>query len=146
VVLTLCHPLDYLRWLFGEVNEVKSFAGRLSDLEVETEDLAEILLRFEGGMIGSVHLDYCQRPGSHRMEVICTQGTLLWDNADGAVQVYAANSAGWQDFPAPQGFERNVMFLDQTRHFLQVMRGESEPVCSLQDGIRALELALLSRE
>jgi predicted dehydrogenase len=96
VVLTLCHPLDYLRWLFGEVVQTAAFSGHLSDLEVDTEDLAEILLRFESGMIGSVHLDYCQRPGSHRMEIICTQGTIRWDNADGAVQVYQAADERWR--------------------------------------------------
>jgi predicted dehydrogenase len=145
VVLTLCHPIDYLRWLFGEVAELKSFAGHLSDLEVETEDLAEILLRFESGVIGSLHLDYCQQPPAHRMEIVCTGGTIRWDNADGAVQAYSAEAAAWETFPVPEGFDRNDMFLEQTHHFLQVVRGEAAPACSLSDGVRALELALAAR-
>ena len=145
VVLTLSHPIDYLRWLFGEVAEVQAFAGHLSDLEVQTEDLAEILLRFESGVIGSLHLDYCQQPPAHRMEIVCTGGTILWDNADGAVQVYAASAAAWETFAPPAGFDRNDLFLDQTRHFLAVVRGQVQPVCTLQDGVRALELALAAR-
>jgi hypothetical protein len=31
------------------------------------------------------------------------------------------------------------------RHFLAVARRETQPVCSLEDGIRALEIALLAR-
>ncbi len=34
------------------------------------------------------------------------------------------------------------MFLDEMRHFLDVVNGKEEPVCTLEDGIRALELAL----
>ena len=145
VVLTLSHPIDYFRWLFGEVSAVQSFAGHLSDLEVETEDLAEILLGFQSGVIGSLHLDYCQQPPAHRMEIICTGGTIRWDNADGAVQVYSAGAAGWETFPAPAGFDRNDMFLDQTRHFMQVVRGAAQPICTLEDGVRTLELALEAR-
>lgn len=145
VVLTLCHPFDYLRWLFGEVAEIRAFSGHLSDLEVQTEDLAEILLRFKSGVIGSLHLDYCQQPSAHRMEIICTRGTIRWDNADGAVQVYRREAAAWETFLAPASFDRNDMFLDQTRHFLQVVRREAAPLCTLEDGVRALVLALAAR-
>jgi len=34
------------------------------------------------------------------------------------------------------------MFHDQMRHFLAVCRGEAVPRCTLEDGVRALELAL----
>ncbi len=62
VILTLSHPLDYLSWLVGEVRSLWAFAGRLGDLELDVEDTAEIGLQFETGCIGSIHLDYYQRP------------------------------------------------------------------------------------
>jgi predicted dehydrogenase len=34
------------------------------------------------------------------------------------------------------------MFLDELRHFRDVLQGKAEPVCTLQDGIQALRLAL----
>jgi predicted dehydrogenase len=142
VILTLCHPLDYLRWLFGDVASLWAFTGQLSGLELSVEDTAEIGLRFVGGALGSLHLDYCQRPPSHHLEAIGTQGMIRWDNAGGAVQLYRAGDDQWSSFPAPSGFERNVLFLDQMRHFLAVARGEAEPLCTLDDGIQALRLAL----
>jgi predicted dehydrogenase len=42
VVLTLCHPLDYLRWLLGEVSSVWAFTGKISDMEINVEDVGEI--------------------------------------------------------------------------------------------------------
>jgi predicted dehydrogenase len=38
------------------------------------------------------------------------------------------------------------MFLAQMRHFLAVARGEINPVCSLNDGIQALRIALAALE
>lgn len=153
VVLTLCHPLDYLCWLFGKLDALWAFEGRLGDLDLSVEDTAEIGLRFCSGMVGSLHLSYNQRPPSHRLEVIGTRGTIRWDNADGIALLYRVPhevekgqsdllSGGWESFPPPPGFERNTLFLDEMRNFLAVIRGEAEPACTLEGGIYALQLAL----
>lgn len=142
VVLTLSHPLDYLRWLMGEVDNVFAFTGRNSGLGIEVEDVAEIGLHFAGGKTGMVHLDYFQQPATHRLEIIGNGGTLNWDNADGSLRFYKASSSNTKLFTPPEGFERNKMFLEEMIHFRAVARGEAEPVCSLEDGIRALEIAL----
>ena len=142
VVLTLSHPLDYLRWLFGEVEALWAFTGKNSDLELPVEDTAEIGLRFASGVLGSLHLDYNQRPPSHWLEIVTSQGTLSWDNQSGEVRVYQSKTGDWQNYPPPAGFERNELFLAEMRHFLQVTWGEAEPLCSLADGVQALQLAL----
>jgi predicted dehydrogenase len=142
VVLTLSHPLDYLRWLFGEVKELWAFTAHSGQLELPVEDTAEIGLRFQSGALGSLHLDYLRRPPAHCWEAIGSDGALRWDNADGAVRLYRAETGEWQCFPTPPGFERNELFLAEMRHFLQVARAQAEPLCSLEDGVQALKLAL----
>lgn len=148
VMLTLCHPLDYLRWLLGEVVDVWAFTGQPNDFDLPVEDTAEIGLRFAGGAIGSVHLDYNRRPPAHHLEITGTGGVLRWDNADGNVSCYRAEgrAPAWERYPTGENFERNDMFLDEMRHFLQVVRGEAAPLCSLEDGIRALRLVLAARD
>jgi len=145
VLLTLSHPLDYLRWLLGEVESLSAFTSQ-NGLNMTVEDDAEILLQFENGLLGSVHLDYNQRPASHWLEIIGTQGTLRWDNSDQTVRLAQVNQDGnagkWQGFPPAQGFERNSMFLDELHHFCDVLRGDIEPICTLQDGIQSLQLSL----
>lgn len=142
VVLTLCHPLDYLRWFFGNVNSLWAFTSSNSDLKLDVEDTAEIGLRFRDGVIGSVHLDYVQRPPKHNLEIICTNGTIRWDNADGSVQVFDAQVGKWQHDPLPENFERNELFLAEMRHFLNIIHRNFEPICTLDDGIWSLKLAL----
>jgi predicted dehydrogenase len=125
-------------------------------LEMDAEDVAEIGLRFAGGAIGGVHVNYVQRPPEHRLEIVGTRGTLRWDNADGVLHFYRMSQTFGESsanppapvlaqFAPPDGFERNVMFLDQMRHFIAVARGEEEPICALHDGIRVLEMALEAR-
>lgn len=136
VVLTQCHSLDYLPWLVGRVESVWGFTGKLSDLEVDVEDTAKIGLRFTGGMLASLHLDYNQRPPRHQFEIIGTKGSLRWDLVDGATRIYRAEKKDWDVYPLPAGWERNAMFIDQMKHFIAVVNGETEPSCTLDDGIK----------
>jgi predicted dehydrogenase len=146
VILTLCHPLDYLRWLLGEVREVWCLTGQINDFGLSVEDTAEIGLRFENSVIGSVHLDFNRQPAAHHLEIVGTRGSIRWDNAGGTASLYRASEQGeldgWESFPPPLGFDRNDMFLSEMRHFLAVVRGDQQPLCTLQDGRRALDLAL----
>lgn len=142
VVLTLSHPLDYLRWLLGEVESVWAATGHAGDLDLEVESLAEIVLRFTAGALGSVHLDYLQRPPAHRLEIVCTEGTLRWNQDDGVAEVYSTRTESWRREAPPGGFERNDLFLDEMRHFVDVIRGEAAPRCTLEDGLGALKVAL----
>lgn len=141
VILTLSHPLDYVRMLLGEVEALWAFSGTLN-LGLPVEDAAEIGLRFTGGTFGSVHLDYNQMPPAHHWEIVGSGGTMQWDNADGMLKAYKAETKVWERFAPPEGFERNVMFMDEMRHFIAVAHGEADPVCTMEDGKRALELAL----
>jgi predicted dehydrogenase len=141
VVLTLCHPLDYVHWIFGEVTSVWAFTGDQSDIEIDVEDTAEIGLRFENGVIGSIHLDFVQRPPVHRLEIIGSEGTIRWNNDNGAVWVYSGNGIV-ETYPLLPNFERNDLFIAEMRHFIDVVKGDVDPICDLDDGIWALKLAL----
>jgi predicted dehydrogenase len=141
VVLTQCHALDYLPWLVGKVESAWGFIAKLSDLEVDVEDTAKIGLRFESGALGSLHLDYNQQPPAHHFEVIGTKGSLKWNLSDGAAQIYRAEKKAWEVYPLAEGWERNVMFMEQMQHFVAVVNGGVEPSCSLEDGVRVQMLA-----
>ncbi len=146
VILTLSHPFDYLRWFFGDVDSISAAAGTFGDLDIDVEDTAEITLFFGSGLIASVHLDYNQRPPRHGLEIICTEGTIEWDSASGAARWWTAAAGGWQEQRLPENFERNSLFLAEMEHFIDVARRTAEPKCTLEDGVRALEIALAAKQ
>jgi len=141
-LLTLSHPFDYLRWILGEVTAVSAQIGAPDSLSLEVEASAEVVLEFEAGTLASVHLDYHQRPPRHDLLLVGEQGTIEWEAASGAVRWWTAERGDWVEEAAPEGFERNSMFLEEMRHFRQVVREEAEPACTLEDGVAALQIAL----
>ena len=140
VVNTLSHPLDYLHWLLGSVESINATTSN-HGLQLEVEDTADIELRFASGVLGNVHLDYMQQPGEHTLKIVGSEGTILWDNATTVTKVYTASNGAWEEVPPPTGFGRNVMFMDEMRHFIAVAKGEASPLCTLEDGITALQMA-----
>ncbi len=142
VVLTLSHPLDYLRWLLGEVTAVTAEVRTSEALETEVEDTAQIILEHDVGALSSVHLNYHQRPMRHDLEIVGSRGTLRWNAVDNRVSWRTHDMESWRTEPPPEGFERNSMFVAEMRHFVDVVRAGAQPVCDLEDGIAALRIAL----
>ncbi|MBN2556276.1 MAG: Gfo/Idh/MocA family oxidoreductase [Anaerolineales bacterium] len=140
VVNTLSHPIDYLRWLLGDVSYVTALLTSAGGLEMDVEDTGTLLLEFDSGVHGVVHLNYNQRPPRHDLEIVGTQGSIRWDNSDGSLRWWSEGMGDWACVMPPDGFERNTLFMDEADHFLAVMKGDERPRCSLLDGIRALEI------
>lgn len=146
VLSTLSHPFDYLRWLIGDVSAVSAMLGYQGGLEISVEDTANVQLKFDTGVIGHVHLDYVQQPPSHWLRIIGQHGTLYWDNADGEVHYYSVQRGQWEILEIPKDFERNSLFVREIEHFLACIAGMEHPICTLQDGIRVLEITLAAQQ
>ena len=141
VVLTLSHPLDYLRWLFGDVEAVTAEIGNSKSLDIDVEDTADFKLEFNG-VEASVHLDYLQSPKRHWMDVSAESGTLHWDYADAAVDLRKSSTNDERQTKDARPFQRNEMFLQEMAHFIDLIRDDIDPVCSIEDGLKVLEVAL----
>ncbi len=141
-VLELSHELDYARWLFGDVKTVSAQVGHLSDLEMDVEDTAEIILQFSSGVIGSVHLDMIQQPATRTCRITGTEGMLTWDGMSHRVQLFSAATATWSDLHSAKTIERNEMYVAELRHFLDCVKGNKVPSVSGEDGRCVLEVAL----
>ncbi len=143
VVLTLSHPVDYLRWLLGEVVSVSAEVECQSGLDIDVEDTACVNLRFANGAIGNVSLDYVQRPASHSLRIVGREGVIQWDNQSGIARLDAER--GEQCLP-PVSFERNTMFVSEMRHFLGCISGREESICNIEDGAQTLRICLAAVE
>lgn len=149
VLLELSHELDYAAWLLGPVRNVSCLAARLGSLEMGTENLALVHLEFAGGALASIQLDCLDRVPSRTCRVVCERGTVLWDYHDRSVRWFEAASDGiggpgagrWDRFDYPD-HRREERFREEMRRTLNAVTGLGQPPAGLEDGRRALELAL----
>jgi predicted dehydrogenase len=145
VILDAIHEIDYVRWMLGEVEAVSCFAGKLSHLEVETEDVAAILLRFIDGAIAEVHLDYVQRAYSRTGDFIGDEGTIRWDYSAGEVRWFSAKNGDWTVYRNPDAWTPNQMYVDEIRHFIACLDGREKPSLDVTEATRVLAVALAAK-
>ena len=144
VCLDLSHQYDYFRWLFGEAKEILSVTKKVSDLEIDVEDVSETIIVTEKDVIGRVHLDYLSRAHRHRLFVYASEGVLEYDFIKGQLSVTTSG----EEFTQLKQYstDRNVMYRNQLRHFMDCVGERKQPLVSPDDAIKTLELALEARQ
>ena len=138
------HTVDFARWFFGEVEEVFSFNGKVSSLEIETDDLAELLLRFQNGVIATIHLDLFGRAYRKTIEVMGEEGNIEWDFYRNEVRLYLASQKKWEIYPYKD--ERNAMFLEEAKYFVECALQGRRPFLDGEEGKKTLQVLLAARE
>jgi predicted dehydrogenase len=138
ILLDAVHELDYLTWLFGDAADVLCTAGHVSELSGDTEDLAEVTIRFESGVLAQVHLDYLQRTYRRNLQVIGDTGTIVWDYPTHAVSVLAPDGAS--DTEQAMDEEPNEMYLEELRHFVHRLEGAESHAVDGREALRSLRL------
>jgi len=146
IILDGVHEIDYITWLLGEASQVTCFSDRLSPLEIDTEDTAEILLRLKSGAIVEVHLDYVQRSYARSCQIIGEEGTILWDINDKHVRLYSTKTDQWQAFSEEPDYDSNQMYVEEMKHFIRCLEGKAKPSQDIYAGKRILEIALAAKE
>ena len=69
IILDDIHEVDYLYWLFGKFIDIKTVYGKVSDLDIKQEDIAETSILFENGVSASVHQDYLCKNQHRQLEI-----------------------------------------------------------------------------
>jgi predicted dehydrogenase len=142
IILDGSHELDYVSWLFGAPAELICMAGRVSDLDINVEDCATVLLRFPNGSQLDVHVDFIERSYSRGCVLAGDQGKLQWDFAKNTVQIERCGEA----LQAIRfDCEVNDMYLAEMRHFMDCVENGGSPRVALQDSILTLRIALAAR-
>ena len=142
-VLTLSHALDAVCWLLGAPRRLTAMAAHASSLEIDTEDVADVVLHFNTCQTATVHVDYLRRPPRRALELVGEAGVLRWDNEQNRIFQYVPSTRQWRVEEGDPRFGRNDMYLAELRHFVACVRGEIErPLVDGQQAAAVLAIAL----
>lgn len=133
VSIDLIHEWDYITWLLGEPKEVNYMSGKISELEIDSEDFAVYTAGY-GDKIVELHLDYFGRRTIREILVFTKEETILGDIADNKIMFL--NSGKHMDFRE----ERDDYQIRELEHFLDMTEGNAENDSSIAHGIKVLQL------
>jgi predicted dehydrogenase len=144
-ILELSHELDLALWLGGEVRALAAQTATIGDLDLDVEDLAEIILEFKNGALGSVHLDMLRRPPARRCEVAGERGVLSLDLLRKHLTLREEETGAPVDLYGPDPTDRNAMYLSELDHFLGCVEAGGCPTVGGVEGRAALALAVAAK-
>ncbi|SRR6266508_959922 len=133
-ILTLVHELDYVLWIAGPATLASGVQTKVSGLELNADDVAELVLRHESGALSSIHMDLFDRAYNRRSRWVGDAATIEW-RWGGPVDLHGpAGGVLWED----AGFDLANTYLAELEAFLA---GRPPPGDGLGDARRALGLA-----
>ena len=133
VSIDLIHEWDYMVHLFGFPHEVKSFIGKVSNLEIDSDDYAIYIAKYNN-MISELHLDYFGRREIRTIDIFTEEETIQADLINGYVKYLRENKI------IELKEERDEYQTRELLHFLDEVQGKSEPQNDISKAIKILKL------
>lgn len=164
IMINLIHEIDYLQALFGRIATIGTMQGVKRRAHAGEEALG-VLLRFEQGGVGTIFLsDSASSPWTWEQATGENDPTFPMNGQSpyrflferGAVEfpslkVWSQSEPSWNmafETVDPQRLKSPMrdVFAQQIDHFYDVARGLAEPAVTAQDGLEALNAALIVKQ
>jgi predicted dehydrogenase len=139
-----CHPVDLLRWIVGEVEEVYAVGNKLclTDLPFPADNIL-LVLKFTSGATGKVQITGgCRRPYALNLSLYGTEGTLVND------RWFTERIEGLEDFIAlPLAQKAQFQYYDrEVVELLEAIREDREPSVTALEGAKTMAVCLAAVE
>lgn len=143
-VLTFSHEIDYLYWLFGKPKWVFGAGGKLSELEIDVEDVSISIIQFPD-VLASLYFDYLKRPAKRFLEIVGEKGRIYWDYFGKKVELIPLEGKS-VTIEEPGNYERNMMHIEELKYFLDCINNKKKPSAGLDEGEDVLKICLAIKE
>ena len=139
--------LVWLTWVFGDVETVSCFKGKLSSLEIDIDDAYQCLLKFKSKVLGNVLVDVISRVAERSCEIYGEKGNIRWEWGS-SVKVYSSEDKKWREYveqPGTKvpGYDEKIseeMYIDEMNAFVKAINGEKSFPYTLEEDKRVLDL------
>ena len=116
VLLDLSHELDYIQWFSGKLIEIKSYQVKVSDLEIDSDDLTTFIGRSENGTIVNLSIDYISKISHRSLHIDTLNNSYFLDFM--ANKLIQKDKQGHQNIFTEKSLERNDMFIEMHKSIL----------------------------
>ena len=133
VRIDLVHEWDYLTSLFGFPDTVNSISGKISELEIDSEDVAVYIAK-KNGLIIELHLDYFGRMPQREVEIYSEDSVYKVDIINCSI---TCNGTKVYD----QKEEANDKYIKEMEYFLDYINGLEDNHNDINNAIKVMKLA-----
>ncbi|MCO4781867.1 MAG: Gfo/Idh/MocA family oxidoreductase [Candidatus Cloacimonetes bacterium] len=130
VLRDLSHELDYLSWLFGSFKEFKYISEKISDLDIDSDDLFLAIGKLGEKVTFNLSMDYISKVSMRKLIVHTNIET--WE-IDFIKSTIYKSSSGVKSFT----IENNFMYKEMHK---KILSKNVKDVCSMDDALKLTRL------
>ena len=134
VSIDLIHEWDYLTWLFGMPTECYSMIKRVSNLEIDSDDLAVYIGKNDKTSF-ELHLDYFGRQTQRTLDLFTADDTIHCDLIAGTVTYMKREET------IKLENERNAYQLAEIAHFFEIINNKTTNDSTPEHAYQVLKIA-----
>ena len=137
-LLELSHELDYLQWLLGDLNYNYAILRNSSELSLNVEEVADLLLTSDSGTLCYVHMDFLQKKAQRTNSFIGSKGRLDWDVLKNSITLYTEDKV--EVIYEEPSWDKNQMYIEMVKDFVSSINGFENQCVSLSESSKTVAL------
>lgn len=134
VSIDLIHEWDYLTWLFGMPTECHHMINKVSNLEIDSDDLAIYIGKNER-ITFELHLDYFGRQTQRTLDLFTAEDTIHCDLIAGTVSYLKRSEV------IKLESERNAFQMAEIAHFFEIINNKTTNDSTPEHAYQVLKIA-----
>ena len=133
VLLDLSHEIDYVQWLCGQINEIKSSQVKISDLEINSDDLTMLIGKTSKNILVNISIDYISKITHRRLFIETFEYTYELDFISN--KLVKKNKTGLEEIYSFSNLERNTMF---EKMHLDIFN-QQKSICTFKEALEVMD-------
>lgn len=143
VVLDLIHEIDIANYLLGKPKEeVQFISKKISNVTVDSVDVAEIIYLSENNQLVNIHLDYLYRGYKRDFLINGSKFNLVCNLSKNTVKITGDNNQIVEQYSF-NNFCRNDMYIDALKDYLKSLNNEDGILPSFIENIPVMETSFI---
>ncbi len=135
VLRDLSHELDYINWLFGNITVISSINTKISDLEIESDDIFTALAKTDNGTIINVTMDYISKMPLRKIMIHTKTKTIEADIVTNTINTF--NKDGIKSSIILDKVHRDYTYTNMHK---AIINNDFQNVCSLKEGLQIVDI------
>ena len=133
VLLDLSHEIDYMQWLFGSVETISAYQSKISDLEIDSDDIVSATGKTDKQVIFTISLDYISKIPMREITIHTNDKTIEADLINNTLKI--GTKEGAVETVEIESFDRNDLFRQMHLSAL----GNKDNLCTLLEGLKVMK-------
>jgi len=135
VLRDLSHELDYINWIFGDMTVISSINTKISDLEIESDDIFTALAKTSAGTIINVTMDYISKMPLRKIMIHTKTKTIEANIVTNTINIF--NRDGIENSIVLDKLHRDYTYTNMHK---AIINNDFQNVCNLKEGLQTVDI------